>query len=58
MRLFLGRRLPLGFYGGISFNPKPCRHCGQPQPFSWGGFWFGVLIGLVGLFLLVRLVLR
>ena len=54
MRLYLGHRLPLGFYGGISFG----KHYGPPRithdnesvlmrDISWLAFWIGVLIFLL-----------
>jgi len=54
MRFYLGRRLPLGFYGGMSFRGGHCQHCGQAQPFNWPAFWFGVVAGLVLLALAVK----
>ena len=53
MRFYLGHRLPLGFYGGVSVPFHPSRvlvHNGSGQPSAgviYGAFAFGALLGVV-----------
>ena len=55
MRLYLGHKLPLGFYGGIGFGihtPPTVHHNGQRVPMrdvTW--FWVGVVLFFLAVFL-------
>ena len=69
MRLYLGHRLPLGFYGAAGFGrygPRPTHvvhEDGSTTPVRgpslfWTAFWFGVMAVPVGLVIWAYVVAR
>ena len=51
MRFFVGKRIG-PFWVGVS--GRPCLKCGHPQPFNRPAFLFGVFLGCVLLYALLR----